>query len=153
MNATSEPKDVNPGAPTPAHSRQSGPDPADEKNLGRIIAYLMAEFGGQHWARDLRRVGRTIYLSTTGPRGRHFVGITAGFLDRYRSRDVVAVVAGRGLATRLRRAKGTRRILVTKTGLPTARLDDADAPPKRTPRARGRSRGSSSTMSPWLGAR
>jgi hypothetical protein len=52
MNAASDPKDVNPGAPTPAHLRQSGPDPADEKNLGRIIAYLMAEFGSQHWTRE-----------------------------------------------------------------------------------------------------
>jgi hypothetical protein len=86
-----EPKDIE---PTPARSRQIGPDPADEKNLARIIAYLMAEFGGQHWTRDLRRVGPTIYLSTTGSRGRHFVGITAGCLNRDRSRDVVAVVAG-----------------------------------------------------------
>lgn len=143
MARAPEPNDVQLGAPTRAPSRQSVPHPADEKNLGRIIAYLMAEFGDQHWTRDLRRVGPMIYLSTAGPRGRQFVGISEAFLDRYRSRDVVAVIAGRGLLERLRRAKGSARLLVTRDGLRTARLEDAESQPP-PPRPRGRPPRSSS---------
>lgn len=72
MARASEPKPVNLGAPTPARSRQSGSHPADEKELSRVTAHLLAQFGGQHWTRDRRRIEPMIYLNTTGPRGRQF---------------------------------------------------------------------------------
>jgi hypothetical protein len=89
---------------------------------------LMTEFGGQHWTRDLQRNESLVYLSTSGPRGTHFLGITEDFLRRYRVKDVVAAVAGRGLVERLRRVQGGMRVLVTKDGLGTARLEAPDAP-------------------------
>jgi hypothetical protein len=94
-----------------------GPHPDDEKNLGRIVGYLMAEFDGQRWMRDPMRAGPVFYLSTMGPHGRHFLGVTEDFLSLYRFKDVVAVVAGRGLVDRLHRAKGGMRVLVTESGL------------------------------------
>jgi hypothetical protein len=123
---------------------QDGTHPEDEKNLDRIVEYLSTEFR-QPWTRDAE-AGPTFLLRTLGVQNRHFVAISDDFLKLVRFKDNArAVVAGRGLAERLRQAKGRRRVLVTKIGLRWVPLNDADRepPPPRRPRGRPRKRPSS----------
>jgi hypothetical protein len=138
ITAVWEPKETGLGEDPPPGPRQIEPHPVDEKNLSRILSHLTAELGGQHWTQDLARTQSVVYLSTSGPGGRHFVGITEDFLRRYQSKDVVAAVAGRGLIEQLRKVMGGRRVLVTKGGLRAIPLDAPDEPPRRPRRLGGR---------------